>query len=70
MHRNEDGEVEKAEGGQDCTSLRNVKGVECYDSKCLISEYLTSSSHLIRSRTCSLFEKRLKQEGFPNGIEK
>ena len=39
MHRNEDGEVEQAENGTDCTSLRNVKGVECYDSRCLISEF-------------------------------
>ncbi|KAK9900675.1 hypothetical protein P389DRAFT_15993 [Cystobasidium minutum MCA 4210] len=28
--------------GIDCTSLRNVKGVECYDSRCLISEHLPS----------------------------
>lgn len=39
MHRNEDGEVEQADG-QDCTSLPNVKGVECYSSKCVISELL------------------------------
>lgn len=37
MHRNEDGEVEQADG-QDCTALPNVKGVECYSSKCVISE--------------------------------
>lgn len=37
MHRNEDGEVEQADG-QDCTALPNIKGVECYSSKCVISE--------------------------------
>lgn len=39
MRRNEDGEVEVNTGeGQDCTSISNVKGVECYSSRCVISK--------------------------------